>query len=126
MTRLPTAGVLLVDDVVEFRYLVRILLANVTRCSIVGEAENGLEAVELAERLQPAIVGLDVGMPVMDGLDALPRIRDVAPAAKVIVYSSQPDCRDRALELGSFRYVEKGRDPALVIEAVREAVEATG
>ena len=114
--------VLLVDDTVEIRYLLRMLLANVRLCQVVGEAQNGQEAVELAERLEPDIVILDVAMPVMDGLEALPRIREVSPETKVIVYSSFPEAREKVMDLGAFRYLEKGRDPHDVAEAVREAV----
>ena len=115
--------VLLVDDIVEIRYLVRMLLANVRGCQVVAEAENGAEAVELAERLQPHVVVLDVHMPVLDGFSALPRILEVAPGAKVIMYSSaDPVHEEEALRVGAFRYVQKGADPTLVVEAVREAV----
>ena len=115
--------VLLVDDVVEIRYLVRMLLANVRGCQVVAEAEDGLQAVELAERLRPDVVVLDVNMPVLDGFAALPKILEVAPAAKVIMYSSADPARgEEALRLGAYRYVQKGTDPTLVVEAVREAV----
>lgn len=58
-------SVLLVDDILEIRFLVRMLLANVMRCQVIAEAGNGAEAVELARELQPNIVVLDVEMPVM-------------------------------------------------------------
>ncbi len=120
----PKAGVLLVDDVVEMRYLLRILLANVTRCHVIGEAENGEEAVALARTLQPDIVVLDVQMPRMNGLEALPLIKQAVPHARVIVYSSRPDAASAAMELGAFRYLEKGTDPMQVPAAVRDAVGA--
>ena len=115
--------VLLVDDIVEIRYLVRMLLANVRGCQVVAEAEDGAQAVELTRRLQPDVVVLDVQMPVLDGFSALPKIHEVAPAAKVIVYSSSEPAREpEALQLGAFRYVQKGTDPTLVVDAVREAI----
>ena len=115
--------VLLVDDIVEIRYLVRMLLANVRGSQVVAEAETGAEAVELAERLRPDVVVLDVHMPVLDGFAALPRILEAAPGAKVIMYSSaDPAHAAEALQLGAFRYVQKGTDPTLVVEAVREAL----
>ncbi len=115
--------ILLVDDVVEIRYLLRMLLANVRLCQVVGEAEDGKGAVELAQELQPDVVILDVEMPVLDGFRALPMILQVAPGAKVIVYSSAEPAREReAFELGAFAYVQKGRDPMLVVDAVRDAL----
>ena len=99
------------------------LLANVRPCTIVGEAEDGTRAVELARELQPDIVILDVQMPLMGGLEALPKILEAAPDAKVIVYSSgEPALEEEMLELGAFRYVMKGKDPTLVVEAVRDAL----
>ena len=119
----PVKRVLLVDDVVEIRYLLRMLLANVRLCQVVGEAENGQRAVELARELQPDLVILDLEMPVLDGLEALPRILEAAPNAKVIVYSAaKPGREPEALELGAFGYVPKGRDPMLVVDAAREAL----
>ena len=98
------------------------LLADVDGLEVVAEAENGVEAVELARRLQPDVVVLDVHMPVLDGFAALPDILAAAPHAKVILYSStDPALEAEALRLGAFRYVQKGTDPTLVVEAVRAA-----
>ena len=119
----PTKGILLVDDIVEFRYLMRILLANVTPCQVVGEAGNGEVAIELAQSLQPDVIVLDVNMPVMGGFEALPKLREVAPDARVIIYSSQSGLEEEARRLGAFRYLEKGGDPMLLTQAVREAIQ---
>ncbi len=124
MSEPQVSTVLLVDDTVEIRYLLRILLANVRLCRVVAEAKDGQEAIELAERLQPDVIILDVEMPVLTGLEALPRIKEVSPASKVIVYSSHPEMNGEAMKLGAFRYLEKGKDPHDVVEAVRDAVLA--
>ena len=122
MAEPSTRSVLIVDDTVEVRYLVRILLANVRLCHVVAEAKDGQEAIERATELQPDIVILDVEMPVMTGMEALPRIVEVSPGLKVIIYSSHPELEEEALRLGAFRYLEKGRDPHQVVDAVREAI----
>ena len=124
MPGLAPKKVLLVDDVLEIRYLMRMLLANVRQCQIVGEAENGRGAVELARRVRPDIVILDVGMPILDGLRALPLILEAAPHTKVIVYSSEDGLEREAIESGAFRYIPKGTDPTIVVDAVRTALEA--
>jgi DNA-binding NarL/FixJ family response regulator len=113
--------VIVVDDELEIRYLVRILLANVRTCHVVAEGENGRDALELVEELRPEIVILDINMPVVDGLAALTAIRRIAPATRVIFYSSLPDAEEQALALGAFRYLNKGSDPQLLVQAVREA-----
>ena len=119
----PAQRVLLVDDVVEIRYLLRMLLANVRLCHVVGEAEDGRQAIAQAEELKPDIVILDIDMPILTGLEALPSILEAAPDAAVVVYSSaEPRAEQEALALGAFRYVPKGKDPSAVVDAVREAV----
>ena len=114
--------IVLVDDVLEVRYLLRLLLANVRLCQVVAEAENGRQAVELVEKLRPELVVLDVVMPVMDGIEALKRIRELSPETKVIIYSSSPEARKEALAAGAFRYLDKGSDPQRLVEVVREAI----
>lgn len=111
--------VLLCDDSPQIRELVRIVL-EVEGNEIVSEAENGLEAVEAAERLQPEVVLLDLSMPVMDGLEALPEIRRVAPEARIVVLSGFDNERlvSQALALGAERYVAKGGDPDEIVDAV--------
>ena len=114
--------VLLVDDTVEIRYLLRMLLANVTLCRVVGEAENGAEAIDAARELQPDIVILDVQMPVMSGVEALPHILEEAPGTQIVIYSSRPDAKTESLRLGAVRYLEKGRDPQELVQAIRDLV----
>ena len=80
---------LVVDDIEELRALSRVRLERVGH-EIVGEASTGRAAIEAAERLQPDLVILDVMMPEVTGLEALPEIVRVAPAAKVLVFSSMP------------------------------------
>lgn len=84
-------SVLLVDDVKDMRGLVRLMLERTGRLHVVGEAADGREALELAKRLQPDAVILDLNMPVMDGFEALPRILEVSPRSKVIIHSGIDD-----------------------------------
>jgi DNA-binding NarL/FixJ family response regulator len=87
-----TVGVLLVDDVVDVRRLVRTALRFRGGFEVVGEAGNGAEAVELATRLEPDLVVLDLGLPDLAGREVLTRIRDACPRTKVVVFSStDPD-----------------------------------
>ena len=105
-----TPRVLLVDDNDDLRRLLRIQLERTGRYQIVGEAADGHEAVRLAAELQPRIVLLDLSMPVMDGLQALPLILDAVPEVRVVVLSGfdQGTMSVRALAAGAARYVEKG------------------
>ena len=111
--------VLLCDDSPQIRELVRIVL-ELDGNEVVSEAENGREAVDEAERLQPDVVLLDLSMPVMDGLEALPQIKRVAPQARIIVLSGFDNDRlvSQALALGADHFVPKGGDPDEIVDAV--------
>lgn len=121
---------LLVDDVEDFRVLLRVLMEQDGRFDIVGEAGDGSEALSLAAETHPDVVVLDLAMPVMDGLTALPALRDVAPNVRVVVLSGFPtdEMGPAAEQAGAVGYLEKGRNPqglaadihelAVVLEAV--------
>ena len=81
-------GVILVDDVVDVRRLVRTALRFRGGFEVLGEAGNGTEAVDLAAQLKPDLVVLDLGLPDLAGREVLTRIRDVSPATNVVVFSS--------------------------------------
>ena len=102
--------ILLVDDVLEIRYLLRMLLANVRHCQIVGEAEDGKAACELVELHRPNAVVLDLWMPKRGGLDALPEIVATSPDTRVVVYTAatDADARREAIALGAHACVIKG------------------
>lgn len=119
MTR--TRRVLVVDDVRDLRMLLRMALEADGSFEVVAEAENGLEAIEQAGAHQPDLVVLDLSMPVLDGLEALPRILEAAPEADVVVLSGFDGSRMRApaLAAGAVAYLEKGNVFA-VVEALRE------
>jgi DNA-binding NarL/FixJ family response regulator len=122
---MPVARVLLCDDCAPIRELVRLVL-ELEGIEVVGEAGDGGAAIEEAGRWQPDVVLLDLSMPAMDGLEALPEIRRVAPGSKVVVLSGfdNPGLVARALELGAVRYVEKGGPPEEIVAAVEEAAAA--
>ena len=102
--------VLLVDDSVEFRGLLRILLGRDPRFEIVAEAGDGVAAVEMTKEHRPDVVLLDVAMPKMDGLQALPAIREVSPSTKVLMLSafSATEMAELAYNRGADAYLEKG------------------
>lgn len=105
--------VLLVDDSPEMRHLLRMILRRDDRFEVVGEAGDGREAVEQAERVRPDLVLLDLRMPVMDGYEALPLLRERHPAARVVVVSGLDPLHaaPKALALGAHGYIEKDASP---------------
>ena len=115
--------VLLCDDMHQVRLLLRTEMTLESDLEIVGEATNGAEAIELAREWQPDVVVLDLTMPVMDGLEALPRIREAAPAARVIMLSAHgaSEMEARAVAAGASLYIEKTVSTSEIVRAVRSS-----
>lgn len=101
--------ILIADDAPDIRLLLRMYLTD-TRLEVIGEATNGAEAVEIAGIEKPDAVILDLAMPVMDGLEAIPLIKQASPATKIVVLSGFDADRmaERALGLGAETYLQKG------------------
>jgi len=106
--------------------VLRLLVAADGRLEVVGEAVNGQEAVELAERLQPDAIILDVAMPVMTGLEALPLLRERSPHSLVVIYAggSRSENEPVALAAGAASYFEKGVSAKAVVRGIAELLEA--
>src|SRR5690242_19401193 len=101
--------------------MLRLNLEGSGRFHVVGEAGNGLEGVALARERQPDLVLLDIAMPLQDGLESLPQIREASPASRVVILSSfgQQRYGEQAMQLGASAYVEKTLAPdALVARLV--------
>lgn len=115
-------SVLICDDVPALRELLGTALALSPEIEVVGEAENGEAAIVEAERLRPDVMLLDLAMPVMDGLEALPKIRTISPNTRVVVLSAfeSRSMAPQALRLGAAAYVEKGADPAELAQLIEE------
>ena len=117
------AQVLVVDDVEELRVLSRVRLERAGH-EIVGEASTGREAIAAAAALQPDLVVLDVMMPELTGLEALPEIVRVAPAAKVLVFSSLSDVTlAKVLALGGHALLDK-IDQFGLVDAVESLLDS--
>ena len=101
--------VLVVDDDPAVRDTVRSVFEADPDWVVAGEAADGREAIRLAEELQPDAVVLDLLMPAMSGIDALPAIVKAAPAAKVVMLTAYPGARELlvAAALGASCTIEK-------------------
>src|SRR4051812_14849123 len=79
--------VVVVDDTPDVRMLLRLALESEGDMSVVAEAADGREAVDVVAANQPDLVVLDLAMPVMDGMTALPHLRRACPGARILVLS---------------------------------------
>lgn len=108
---LPRAAnrVVLVDDTADLRELMRMALTR-GGYTVVGEAGDGRQGIEVCAAEQPDLVLLDLAMPVMDGIEALPGIRRRCPAARIVVLSGfgADQMAARAVAAGAHGYVQKG------------------
>jgi DNA-binding NarL/FixJ family response regulator len=110
--------VIVADDEVGIRELMRTLLSLEPDFEVVGQAGDGVEAVELVSALHPDLVVIDISMPVMDGLEAISRIRQVSPATRVAVLSGEPRT-SRTLPAGADMHIEKGTPNEVVVATLR-------
>jgi DNA-binding NarL/FixJ family response regulator len=116
--------VLVVDDVDSWRISISSMLRAEPKFEIVCEISNGLEAVQAAEKLQPTVVLLDIGLRGLNGLQAGGWIRRVAPSAKIIFVSLErdPDIVGAALRLGAWGYVLKSDARRELVTAIHMVV----
>jgi len=112
---------MLVEDHPTVRKGLRALLNADGHFTIVAEATNGREAVELAGRLRPEVILMDIAMPVLNGLQATRQIVAADPAAKVIMLSAHSDDEyvDNARSFGAVGFLEKQSSAEILAEAIR-------
>ena len=116
--------ILIVDDAAFMRMMIKDILTK-HGFLIVGEAENGLLAVEKYKELKPDLVTMDITMPEMDGIAAVKEIRRNDPYARIIMCSAmgqQPMVID-AIQAGARDFIVKPFQPDRVLEAVTKALE---
>jgi len=119
---MKSISVILADDHTIVREGLRALLAIEPDISVVGEAHNGREAVELVTRLKPDVVVMDIAMPLLNGLGAAARLREAAPATKVIILSAHSDDPyiHRVLAVGALGFLVKQSSSQCLSKAIRE------
>jgi DNA-binding NarL/FixJ family response regulator len=119
--------ILICDDDAAMRGLLRLVVDLAPGMRTVGEAPDGEVAISEASRLQPDVILLDLAMPVLSGLDALPQLRQSAVAAKIIVLAgfSTETVADQVLALGADRYLEKGAGLETIVATIEYVVAGT-
>jgi DNA-binding NarL/FixJ family response regulator len=117
--------VLIVDDYEPWRRYYATTLSKQQGLEIIGEALNGLEAVQRAQELQPDLILLDIGLPILNGIEAARRIREVSPASKIVFVSENRsvDVADEALSTGACGYVVKSDAATELLSAVEAVLQ---
>lgn len=112
------------DDTSDIRELIKLTLDLEGGFDVVGEAEDGMQAVEMVESHRPDVVLLDLSMPLMDGLQAIPQIKIRSPDTKILVFSGldESKMRTEAIETGADGFVPKGTNADLLVASVRALI----
>ncbi len=117
-----TITVLLADDHSIVREGLRALLAAEKDIEVIGEAETGREVLELAVKLKPNIVLMDIAMPLLNGVEATRQLKTLAPLSKILILSAHSDAAyvEKMLALGVRGYLIKQNSFKILATAIRE------
>jgi DNA-binding NarL/FixJ family response regulator len=117
--------ILVVEDFAPFVQVVRSTLAERSDVQVIGEVADGLVGVQKAILLEPDLVLLDIGLPMLNGIEAARQIRKLAPASKIIFLSQESSCEvvQEAFNVGAWGYVVKTRTATDLLAAVDAVLE---
>ncbi|TAL80642.1 MAG: response regulator [Bacteroidetes bacterium] len=112
--------IVIADDSTLFRDRIKDLLKNLNNVEIVGEAMNGLEALQLIEDKKPDLIFLDIRMPEMNGIEVLRKIRKNGTKVKICMLTNYPykQYRDRCIADGADFFFDKNLDIKLILEVI--------
>jgi len=114
-----------IDDAPEVRLFVKSQLGRSGQFMVVGEGGTGLDAIDLVREHQPDVLLLDISMPIMDGLEALPHIRATSPRTRVVMYTGfdSHGLAERAKQLGAAAFLEKAAGGRPLAEELTRVLE---
>lgn len=114
--------VLVVDDVPDLRVLFRLMLDSDPRFEVVGEAGDGEEAVVKARETRPDVIMLDVAMPRLDGLSAIPLLHEACPGVRIMVLSGfeGETVAHQAISACATAFLSKGEPPDTIISLLND------
>lgn len=122
---MASVRVFVVDDYEPWNRQVSTMLQKEPDLQVIGQASDGLEAVQQAQKLRPDLILMDIGLPTLNGIEATRRIREVSPASKILFVSENrsPEIVDKALSNGAGGYVVKSDAGGELLTAIRAVLE---
>lgn len=117
--------VIIADDHVLYRAGVKTALSTKKDIQVIAEADNGMHLINLIKNLEVDVILLDIQMPIMDGISALPEIKKISPNTKVIMLTMVDDNSmvAKLMELGANSYLTKTSDSEIIYEAIKTCFE---
>jgi DNA-binding NarL/FixJ family response regulator len=114
---------LLVDDHAMVRKGMKLFLQEYDDISVVGEAANGLKAIELADQLRPDVILMDLSMPILNGVQAIRGIISARPKQRIVVLTGSTEEEDllSAIQAGAIGYIKKDAKVEDLIQSIRDA-----
>lgn len=119
--------VLLIEDHMMIRMGTALVIEKTEGITLTGEAEDGLQGVEMAKELLPDVILMDIGLPVIDGIEATKRIKELNLNSKILIFTSRDNDDDvfAALAAGADGYIMKGATPEQLTSAIFAVNEGT-
>jgi DNA-binding NarL/FixJ family response regulator len=117
--------VIIADDHVLYRAGVKTALSSKKDIKVIAEADNGMHLLNLIKTIQADVILLDIQMPIMDGITALPEIKKICPQTKIIMLTMVDDNSmiTKLMELGANSYLTKNSDSEIIYEAIKTCFE---
>jgi two-component system, NarL family, response regulator LiaR len=116
---------LVVDDQTVVREGLAAILANYPEIEVVGQASDGIQALELIKQVKPNVVLLDMVMPGLDGLATIPKIKEIAPSVRILVVTgfAESDRVYQAIKAGALGYILKDATREQLVQAIRDVAQ---
>jgi len=116
---------MIVDDMESVRQSLSTILELTNDLEVIGEARDGLEAIQKLEVLKPDVVLMDLEMPMLDGLETTQRVKDIYQDIKVVMITihDSTDNREKAAHVGVDAFIEKGAPTEILVETIHKVIE---
>lgn len=117
--------IIITDDHALFRAGVKTSIGHYPDVEFIGEAENGMQLLNLVKFLQPDVILLDIQMPIMDGIATLPEVKKILPDVKIIMLTMNDDVSmiSKLMEIGANSYLTKNSDSETIYKAIKTCYE---